>query len=125
MCGIRGSQPVRFHDDRERGASGMISRKARRRWNYRSRSEHCKSGRKVGLRRAALRELRSKKPLVPSAPTDGSVGGESLLYVNHVYDHASTRVNVSAVVATRRALSELEQAAGLRTLSKLLPRRNQ
>ena len=48
-----------------------------------------------------------------------------MLYVMHVYDHASTRVNVSAVVATRRALSELEQAAGLRTLSKLLPRRNQ
>src|SRR5438552_14905868 len=28
---IRGSQPVRFHEDCERGASGIISRKARRR----------------------------------------------------------------------------------------------
>ena len=29
--GIRGSQPVRFHGDYERGAIGIISRKARRR----------------------------------------------------------------------------------------------
>ena len=29
--GIRGSQPVRFHEDCERGVSGIISRKARRR----------------------------------------------------------------------------------------------
>jgi len=63
--GVSGSQRVRFHEDYERGVSEIICRKARRRWNYRSRSERCKSGSKIELRHAALREPQSKKPFVP------------------------------------------------------------
>jgi len=61
---IRDSQPVRFREDCERGANGIIYRKARRRWNCRSRNERCKSGNKAELRHAALRERPSKKPFV-------------------------------------------------------------
>jgi len=63
--GISGWQPVRFHDDCERGANGIISRRARRRWNYRSRNERCKNGSKLEQRHAALREPQSKKQFAP------------------------------------------------------------
>jgi len=65
MFAIRGSQLVRFRGDYEPGVSGIIFRKARRRWNCRSRSERCKNGSKIELCRAALRELPSKKPFGP------------------------------------------------------------
>src|SRR6266511_2259174 len=59
-CGVdnakRWAQPVRFHEDYEPGVSKIISRKARRHSNYRTRSEHCKCGSKIALRHAALPE---------------------------------------------------------------------
>jgi len=64
---IRGSDPVRFREDCERGANGTIYRKPRRRRNCRSRNERCKNGNKAELRHAALREPPSKKPFVASA----------------------------------------------------------
>jgi hypothetical protein len=82
MFGIRGSHPGRFHGAYEPGVSGIISCKARRRWNYRFRSEHCKSGSKIELCRAVLRELQSKFHSCLARPHE--FVGECLLYVNHV-----------------------------------------
>ena len=50
---------------------GIISLKARRRRNYRSRSELCKSGSRIELRHAVLPEPQSKKPFVRSAARSG------------------------------------------------------
>src|SRR5215831_17479825 len=85
MFDIRGSQPGRFHGGYEPGVSGIISPKARRRRNYRSRSERCKNGSKIELCHAVLRELQSKKPFGASTPTQ--VCWRMLLYVNHVEHH--------------------------------------
>jgi len=69
MFGIRDSQRVLSQENCARAASAIISRKEKRRLNYRSRSEHCKSGSKIEVRSAALREPQSKKAFAFRRPT--------------------------------------------------------
>ena len=76
-----GAFPRRLRAWRER--NNLSQSEAALKLQISKRSEHCKSGSKIELRHAALREPQSKKPFAPSAPT-GGCWRKSLLYVNHV-----------------------------------------
>ena len=88
MCGIRGSQPVRFHDDRERGASGMISRKARRLqdWHQRLGLPSLISTRQQLRKRSQAGSLLEFAQGTPSGDysTDINPGASVIVYVIHV-----------------------------------------
>ena len=64
---------MRFHEDCEPGASGTISRKAGGVEITDLEANTARSGSKIELRHAALREPQSKKPFMSSAPTRGIV----------------------------------------------------
>ena len=78
--GIRGSQPVHFHEDCEPGVSVTISRKAGGVEITDLEANTARSGSKIELRHVALREPQSKKPSVPSAPTREGCVRESRCY---------------------------------------------